>query len=1000
MTTKAKTKRRRKRTAVVLGDSEMSGRIRDFKWEETPVGKPLVWTPSLKNTISLMMVNQFPMLLWWGKEYIQFYNDAYIPVLGTKHPWGLGKPVSVCWNEIWHVLQPLIDTPYNGGPATWMDDILLKLNRNNFVEETHFTIAYSPVPDPKARGKIGGVLATVKETTGEIISKRQMETLAKLGKTLSTTLSADDVFLQAATALRDNPFDIPFGFIHRITDEGVLLETTIGFEGERNDIQCPDETWTEFSKALKTNSITHFRNEGRWENLPMGAWDIATESMIHIPITEGNKTSAVITLGLNPYRKFDESYLNFIQVVADQVTLGVNKAKAYDDERKRAHLLEEIDRAKTIFFSNVSHEFRTPLTLILGTMEEALKEPRIVPANVERLTIAHKNAMRLLKLVNTLLDFSKIESGRQKARYAETDVVALTINLVSNFRSLLERADLGLLVSTDTAIPSLYVDAEMWEKIVFNLLSNAFKYTLKGNISLRLFAHSNHVVLQVEDTGIGIPAQELPHMFERFHRVENAMGRSYEGTGIGLSLTKELVKLQGGDIYVESTEGKGTTFTVTIPIGKDHLPAEQIISSSDRYGQLVTDSYIKDAISILESTSDDDTEPRPKSANAPSILIVDDNSDMRKHIRSLLEKEFNVFTAPNGLEALRVIREEDPDLVISDVMMPVMDGIQLLKTVKSDPATSNVPVILLTARAGEESRIDGYDTGADDYLVKPFAANELLSRIKAQLKITKKREVRERELEQKVAERTGELKQKNTELEETNKELESFNYVASHDLQEPLRKIQTFTHMIANDANKEEAVKKYLAKIQTSAQRMSELINSILVYARLPQSTEDFELTDLNATLENVKNDFELIITDRHAVIDSDKLPVIKATPLGMHQLFSNLISNALKFNDKNPVIKIESTLVDAPGFADKGVTSKFHKLTFTDNGIGFKREYRDQIFKLFQRLNTRSKYEGTGVGLSIVAKIVSRHRGYISADSVVGEGSTFTVWLPAIPVV
>lgn len=1006
---KTKPKKSAKKPANVSDVGEMAERIRVFDWAKTPLGSQRKWPQSLKSIVSVMMANRFPMLLWWGKEYVQIYNDAYIPVLGTKHPWGLGKPVSVCWSEIWHVLKPLIDKPYNGGPATWMDDILLKVNRNDFIEETHFTIAYSPVPDPKSKRKIGGVIATVNEITGEIIGKRQMETLGRLGKAVSNTLSLDDVLTQAATVFRDNPFDIPFAFIHKISEDGdkATLVTSVGYqEGESHpcdeiDLREPGEKWKVFLQSVQQANILALKNEGRWKDLPKGAWDIQPESLVHVPIREGtNKPVAVITIGLNPYRKFDDTYLNFIQLVADQVVLGASKAKAYENEHKRAKLLEELDRTKTIFFSNISHEFRTPLTLMLGTMEQALQEPSLSPANADRLKVAHRNALRLLKLVNTLLDFSRIESGRQKARYSKTDLVILTTNLVGNFRSILEKAGLTLLVSTDESMPDVYVDTQMWEKIVFNLLSNAFKYTLKGSITLRLFSRDGHAVLEVEDTGIGIPEKELPRMFERFHRVENAQGRTYEGTGIGLSLTKELVGLLHGEIKVASKEGQGTTFTVSIPVGKEHLEDDQVagvVELTERYDETLNDSYVNDARSVLESTADDALGAHTADHTGARVLIVDDNSDMRRHIRSLLEGQFNILTAPNGREALQVIKSEQPDIVLSDVMMPVMDGIQLLKAVKDDPATSNLPIILLTARAGEESKIEGLDTGADDYLVKPFSANELMSRVRAQLNISKKRDDRERELEQRVDERTVELVQKNLELERTNRELESFNYVASHDLQEPLRKIQTFTHLLEKGHNDKESVKKYLGKIAISARRMSELINSILVYSRLPQTDGDIEPTDLNRILENVKTDFELIIAEKHAVIESDTLPVVNAMPLSMHQLFSNLISNSLKFCDKDPLIRITSAMVDADKVeSDKPVTQgKYYQLKFADNGIGFRKEYREQIFKLFQRLNSRSKYAGTGVGLSIVAKIVSRHGGYIAADSVVGGGATFTVWLP-----
>lgn len=1014
MKTKAKKARKktyRKNTVPPVTGGEMAERIKTFDWGKTPLGRPQRWSQSLKNIISVMLVNRFPMLLWWGEKYVQFYNDAYIPIPGAKHPSALGQTGEVCWSEIWPVLKPLVDTPFSGGPSTWMDDILLKINRNNFIEETHFTIAYSPVPDPKAPRKIGGVLATVIEITGEIIGKRQMETLGRLGKAVSTTLSLDDVLSQVANVFRGNPFDIPFAFIHKISDDGTRAElfTTVGYQNGDDglpdkviDLRAPGEKWDTFLQSVRSSEILTVNKQEHWKDLPMGAWDVPADCLVHVPIREGTSIPvAVITIGLNPYRKFDDTYLNFIQLVADQAILGVSKAREFEQEHKRAKLLEELDRAKTIFFSNISHEFRTPLTLMLGTLELAMREPGVAPANVDRLAVAHRNALRLLKLVNTLLDFSRIESGRQKARYVKTDVASLTTSLASNFDSIIANADITFTVSADKSMPEVYVDTPMWEKIVFNLLSNAFKYTHKGTIALRLFARDGRAVLEVEDTGIGIPEKELPRMFERFHRVENAQGRTYEGTGIGLSLTKELVKLLGGEISVSSREGKGSTFTVSLPLGKDHLPASEVADFPDiieKFDEAIHETYVNDALSVLESAAEDTSKGDPKNVTAARVLIVDDNSDMRKHIRALLETQFNVLTASNGHKALELIRTEPPDLVLSDVMMPVMDGIQLLKAVKGNPATSNLPIILLTARAGEESKIEGLETGADDYLVKPFSANELMSRIRTQLSITRRRDERERELEERVKERTTELRIKNEELELTNKELESFNYVASHDLQEPLRKIQTFTHLIEQQAASEENVKKYLGKIAVSARRMSELINSILVYSRLPQTAGNTEPTDLNRILENVKTDFELIIADKRAMVESDELPVVNAMPLGMHQLFSNLISNSLKFCEKEPLIRISSTVVDASDVEpDKPLLpqGKYHQLTFSDNGIGFRKEYREQIFKLFQRLNNRSKYAGTGVGLSIVAKIVSRHNGFIAADSTPGQGATFKVWLP-----
>jgi signal transduction histidine kinase len=258
----------------------------------------------------------------------------------------------------------------------------------------------------------------------------------------------------------------------------------------------------------------------------------------------------------------------------DQIATAVANARAYEQERRRAEALAELDRAKTAFFSSVSHEFRTPLTLLLGPVEDALadSEAALPPAHRERLELAQRNALRLQKLVNALLDFSRIEAGRAQARYVPTQLGAFTADLASSFRSAIEKAGLRLIVDCPPLPDLSYVDRDMWEKIVLNLLSNALKFTFEGEIAVTLRQKDNRAVLSIRDTGTGIPAGELPRLFERFHRVEGAKSRSHEGTGIGLALVKELVKLQGGTIDVESEPGAGTTFTVSIPQGRAHVP--------------------------------------------------------------------------------------------------------------------------------------------------------------------------------------------------------------------------------------------------------------------------------------------------------------------------------------------------------------------------------------------------------------------------------------------
>jgi signal transduction histidine kinase/DNA-binding response OmpR family regulator len=465
-------------------------------------------------------------------------------------------------------------------------------------------------------------------------------------------------------------------------------------------------------------------------------------------------------VGLNPYRAFDSTYAGFIELVAGQIAASLASARAYDAELRRAEQLEKLDRAKTTFFSNVSHELRTPLTLLLGPLDDVLRNPAVSPDVRPELDLAHRNALRLLKLVNTLLDFSRIEAGRVEAVYEPTDLVTFTAELASNFRSAMERGGIRLLISADTdatpesgarAREAVYVDREMWEKIVLNLLSNAFKHTFEGEVAVTVVDRADHAELVVRDTGVGIPASEIPHLFERFRRVPNARSRTHEGTGIGLALVQELVRLHGGSISVESEEGVGTTFRVRVPRGTAHLPAERIgaarLQSSTAVGSTAfTEQALRWLPDLPAPDEIWDELPDTPPAATPSvdvpgrILLADDNADMREYASRLLRSRgWEVEAVPDGQAALDALQRVRPDLVLSDVMMPRLDGFGLLRAMRASPATRDVPLILLSARAGEESRVEGLDAGADDYLVKPFSARELVARVGAHLTLARLR---------------------------------------------------------------------------------------------------------------------------------------------------------------------------------------------------------------------------------------------------------------------
>jgi PAS domain S-box-containing protein len=471
---------------------------------------------------------------------------------------------------------------------------------------------------------------------------------------------------------------------------------------------------------------------------------------VALPIAPAGQSgrAGVLIAGLNPYRLFDDGYQGFMSLVAGQVAAAVGNAQAYENERRRAEALAEIDRAKTAFFSNVSHEFRTPLTLMLGPLEDLLAMGELTGEGRSAAEVAYRNSLRLLKLVNMLLDFSRIEAGRAQAVFEPTDLATLTADLASSFRSACDKAGLKLIVNCQPVARPVYVDWEMWEKIVLNLISNAFKFTFSGSItvSLRALADQASVELAVSDTGTGIAAHEVPRLFERFHRVEGAQGRTHEGSGIGLALVQELTALHGGTVALESEPGRGSTFTITIPFGSAHLPAQAVGGRRDAPSIATrARAFVEEALRWLPGAG------APEGAEAvaaapemlddeavgefgrPRVLVADDNADMRDYVMRLLSSYCEVEAVPDGQAALDAIRARIPDLLLTDVMMPRLDGFGLLAAIREDRSLRDLPVVMLSARAGEEAKVEGLDAGADDYLVKPFSSRELKARIRVSL---------------------------------------------------------------------------------------------------------------------------------------------------------------------------------------------------------------------------------------------------------------------------
>ncbi|MDQ6604208.1 MAG: PAS domain-containing protein, partial [Chloroflexota bacterium] len=765
--------------AVLAGGGEMGALMRALDWSAMPLGPVGDWPQSLRTSVSICLASRFPMLIWWGPELVMLYNDAYRPILGaTKHPAAMGQRGRECWPEIWDVIGPMLTGVLARGDATWSEDQLLLLNRNGYVEECYFTFSYSPIRDES--GGIGGIFTAVTETTERVLGERRLRTLRALASAVEAR-TTEDACHRAMDALAENSADIPFALLYLLDTDGSVArladsvhlapDTPASPAVIRLDDGQGDTGWP-FARVVATAEAARLDDiPRRFGALPSGLWGTppTTALILPIPARAQEWPAGLLVVGISPRRILDEAYAAFYGLVAGQIATAIGDARAYEEERRRTEALAALDRAKTAFFSNVSHEFRTPLTLMLGPVADALDdtEGALTPTQRERLEVAHRNGLRLQRLVNNVLDFSRIEAGRVEASYEPTDLAVFTQELAGLFRSAIERAELRLVVDCPPLPAPVLVDREMWEKIVLNLLSNALKFTFDGEIVVRLRADGGRAVLTVADTGTGIPPEELPHLFERFHRVRGARARTFEGSGIGLPLVQELARLHGGEIATSSTVGEGTTFTVTIPTatGTVHQLADERADVSDGVSTTATAaSYVEEALRWLPNRAESDQvgggnigaeSPLGNVGGGVSvgilagarILLADDNADMRAYARRLLQGDYAVETVADGEAALAAARERPPDLILTDVMMPRLDGFALLRALRADPRTQDIPVIFLSARAGEESAIEGLAAGADGYLVKPFSARELQARVAAALAMARLRRetVRERE---------------------------------------------------------------------------------------------------------------------------------------------------------------------------------------------------------------------------------------------------------------
>lgn len=721
----------------------------EVDWEATPIGDPDGWPLSLCSAVKLVLGSRFAMWMAWGADLTFFCNDAYRrDTLGTKYPWALGRSAREVWSEIWPDIGPRVERVTTTGEATWDEGLQLFLERSGYLEETYHTFSYSPLTDDD--GEVRGMLCVVAEVTEQVVNERRMSTLRDLGIRVSTAATVTEAVRAGCDHLAGNPESLPWVAAYLFDeDRNALLTGTAGIAPghaaapHRISADDAEPVWPIGELAAGDHATVEGIDE-RFPDLPTGAWAVPPQQAVLVPVPSPTQSTpyGFLVLGANRHRPVDESFFDFADLIAAHFAAAINDATAMEQERERSEALARLDQAKSDFLANVSHELRTPLTLLLGPAEDALTDDKhpLDETQHRRLEVIARNATRMLGLVNTLLDFSRLDTVRDESTFQPTDLRRYTAELASMFETAVERA--GLTLTIDGGLEGeVYVDRNHWAKIVLNLLSNALKFTFEGGLSVSVDREGHQAVLRVADTGTGIPEVEVPRLFERFHRVKGAASRSIEGSGIGLALVAQLADLHGGDVGVASRLGEGSTFTVSIPLGRDHLPADQVVEDPGPMPSVEDAperSILRETLSWFDGGSEERLWKTAEETEGPAtVLVVDDNDDMRNYVAGLLSETYRVVTAVDGLEALDVLAAGGPvgqqvDIVISDVMMPRLNGFELIDRMKQDPALAGVPVILLSARAGEDGTAEGLDAGADDYLVKPFAARELLARVRAQ----------------------------------------------------------------------------------------------------------------------------------------------------------------------------------------------------------------------------------------------------------------------------
>ena len=711
------------------GPGDVRAHLRSMDWSRTGLGPPQSWSPVLRQMVDVCLDSGFPILINWGPELVAIYNDAFARTLGGKHPGALGRSAHDTWPESWDAIgHRLHEVIQDGTTLTWENERQI-LERNGYPEECFFTFSHSPIRE--VDGTIAGMFTASIETTAKMVGERRMRVVRQLGAMSVTDAgSTVDCCRAALNILRRTRESVPFAGAVLTSDADSADPAVDDWEPVGGYGLAADADVSDFLRAvdsrdgvlqrvLKTadaEAVTGLRDQLP-DVLPAGPLGpLRPDAAVVLPLTVSGRSEPIgaLVLGVNPYRPLDDDFWAFAKLIGRQIRVALTDTIAYELERQRVQVLADLDRAKMEFFQNVSHELRTPLTLLLSPLRDLLQSPgRLTPAEErEDLEAAVRAAERLQLMVEALLDFSGAEARTLKPALQPTDLVALTGEVASMFRATAEHAGLRFEVAAPADPVTALVDRGMWSTIVTNLLSNAMKFTPSGGVEVALAAAGATVTLTVTDTGVGIPAAQQQLVFDRFYRATG--GEQDHGAGIGLALVSDLARAHKGTVQLRSEPGSGSTFTVVLPtriVG--WAPGQEVVEPSN-------------------------------AEHSKQAWLIEDDADLRTYVTRLLtdnEWTTRVFgDAESAIEALTSGTVDPPDLVVTDVMLPGRSGLDLVRELRAQEHVARVPVIVLTARSGTDAIAEGFEAGADDYVTKPFSAQELLSRVQANYGLQRFRE--------------------------------------------------------------------------------------------------------------------------------------------------------------------------------------------------------------------------------------------------------------------